>query len=292
MIPLPTRIIGILIFTLFSTMAKSQFPLVASFGSNSDPNGKLRLHKMHTGYKFIGISVTSQTATEVFIYHLNQSLYKSFTIASYVNAFGSSSTPSIQYISEALFDNDESTVEYAITGFQPPEAYTIVRREDGTVLLSDSLRLYFDFPTTDFSSDGQASPVVCTDSGTLFIVGDYGNFHVYELPGNLTNCCCQSGSNDHTLSNYTVNSFKSESGKIFPNPASKNYEVKYQLPLGFTHGNLTLFDLSGNLVKSYKVGSHFQSIKLNSSELSVGTYIYKLESDSGEVWTERLIVID
>ena len=68
----------------------------------------------------------------------------------------------------------------------------------------------------------------------------------------------------------------------YPNPFNPSTTIQYEVPLGITSLNLSLFDMNGRLIKTFHNGVHapgYFTITLTSENLKSGIYILKLSSD-------------
>lgn len=96
-----------------------------------------------------------------------------------------------------------------------------------------------------------------------------------------------SGNCGSTVSNLTLgtDSFDMETLKMYPNP-SKGF-VNIELPQLVTEADVLFYDLLGKVVKTAKVSSGYPRIE--TSDLSSGSYIVKIKTDEGE-GTRTLVI--
>lgn len=66
----------------------------------------------------------------------------------------------------------------------------------------------------------------------------------------------------------------------YPNPATEAIHLAYDLPAG-EKGTLNIVDAVGSVVKTYSVGSDFESILVTTDDLVPGLYNYSVASPSG-----------
>src|SRR5437868_224249 len=74
--------------------------------STNYPTGLRFVHLEYSGYKYIYYDIAT---TQIRIYNLNHSIYKIITVPPQPNAY----SITIQYVTERLFDNDSTDIEYA-----------------------------------------------------------------------------------------------------------------------------------------------------------------------------------
>jgi hypothetical protein len=80
----------------------------------------------------------------------------------------------------------------------------------------------------------------------------------------------------------SVGSLDSDQGKpAFPNPAGEEIYIPYDLEPGET-AVMKIFNLGGQHIRTLNIGGHFKHIKVNTSGLSQGTYIYRYKNNSGK----------
>jgi len=80
----------------------------------------------------------------------------------------------------------------------------------------------------------------------------------------------------------SVGSLNRVPGKpAYPNPAREEIYIPYDLEPGET-AVMKIFNLGGQLIRTLKIGGHFNNIKVNTSGLRQGTYIYRYKNNSGK----------
>jgi hypothetical protein len=82
--------------------------------------------------------------------------------------------------------------------------------------------------------------------------------------------------------------------KMFPNPASEQVLVEFNLPVTET-GFYTakLYDIEGRLVKEIvrnQLKEGIARISFNTSHLNNGVYILKLEDGDKAIWQDKLVI--
>jgi len=91
--------------------------------------------------------------------------------------------------------------------------------------------------------------------------GEGGIVRIYSLGGNY---------NPSTMVTYTQSS---SSLNPYPNPSRNTITLPYTLQPGET-AQLRVFNMSGQLLETFNIGSDFDKIELNVSNYAKGTYIY------------------
>jgi len=113
------------------------------------------------------------------------------------------------------------------------------------------------------------------------------------------NFCCNQTSKKNVISGDTFSLFKSSnsSGNQFllfqnqPNPFSNKTEIFYQTPNSAENINIMIFNMQGDLIKSFSnLGSGKSSIIILAGDLRPGMYLYSLIADGNEIDTKRMIL--
>ena len=78
----------------------------------------------------------------------------------------------------------------------------------------------------------------------------------------------------------------------FPNPASQNITVQFEVPddIDYSHGMLRLFDANGRNVAAFNIGTGFFSESIDVSNLPSGIYQSVIVLDGASLYTDRIIV--
>ncbi len=109
------------------------------------------------------------------------------------------------------------------------------------------------------------------------------------------------GWENHSISNYTYDlaisveeiSASLQSIRIYPNPATDNTNISYQLDSD-TYMNIGIYSSSGYLIKEYKKENQSTGeykLELNTSDLTPGVYFISFRSNAGRSAMQRLVVI-
>lgn len=65
----------------------------------------------------------------------------------------------------------------------------------------------------------------------------------------------------------------------YPNPSNTSINLPYSLEAGQI-AEMEIYDMQGNLIDTFKIGSHFDQIMLNTSTYQPGMYIYRYNKKS------------
>ena len=227
----------------------------------------------HSGTKYFLFDSSTNTFK---LYNLNHSIFKSFSIPFNPNyAYNGD----IIFISEDLFDTDSTNIEYLRTGATNGIYVTEIISENGNIM---------------FSRDSSNANIIVTDSGfkmalTITDFSSYENYEVYSLPGYLPSLCCNNiNYTGININNDNINQYKLTS---FPNPANDFTQIEFELPNTIKEGNLNFYNLSGILVKSFKVDNTFKSLRVTTNDLQAGTYLYSVQSNNKIIGCKKLVII-
>ncbi len=245
----------------------------------------------HAGIKLVYQDLDSDP---VRIYNLNNTLYKTITPPIIGHVF---------YLSEDLFDNDPTTLEYAIEIVDNNNMHsTRIYRENGTLLFSGDT-LVFDYINHYTVSYGtNISPIFNTDSGTFMSLNKYttGNWSVsppyqvlYKLPGTLFCAACD-GSNfpaTHITGIRDPGNGNNMELRAFPNPSNNKTKIYYSLPEGVLEGDLILFDLLSQEKKRIRVNRYSPFIEVSTSDIAAGNYFYRIETSKGISQGKQQVVV-
>jgi len=229
-------------------------------------------HKMNTGeVKYVA---TEQATRGLTIYNQDHSLYRQITIPA---GPAGASFNIVQCVSDKLF-NQDGTLEYLAfyyhipptgSGYYTGRLYT----EAGTQL-------------AQMDSVGANPMVFNTATGTKMHMYHYGRDF---LLGNTT----ESGVNIYalggTLVTKTVAAGSTLELSAFPNPTRAEITLPYQLLSGQT-GQLEVMNMLGQTVKTYSVGSHFNTVQLNTAGMAPGTYTYRVTAGGAVTAGNKFVV--
>jgi hypothetical protein len=223
-----------------------------------------------SGYKFYLMDVA---LSQCRIYNTDHSLWKTIELPvpkyNYLN--------DIKFVSENLFTTDNKVclayIYYFYDEVTMVYTYTAkVVKEDGTELL--------EIPGANY-----LTAVSLEENGTklLAYVYDYAlsyypQTRVYSLPGDLL-----SASDEEGISSFGLNN-------PFPNPAGEFTNVPYELPEGQFEGILTISDLNGRVVDTFRIDNSFSSLHLSTANYNKGAYLYYITAGNYKSGTKKLVV--
>ena len=85
-----------------------------------------------------------------------------------------------------------------------------------------------------------------------------------------------------TGGNHSINEFHIvNSSKAYPNPARSNITLPYELEDGET-ATMSIYNLNGQLIERFEIGSHFNQVQLNVNRYSPGIYLYEYKGRSNK----------
>ena len=81
-------------------------------------------------------------------------------------------------------------------------------------------------------------------------------------------------------------------GQNIPNPFNAATTIKYHLVNMNNNASILLFDMSGTLMKTYKLndGNKDSELQISAGELKAGMYYYSLVIDEKEIDTKKMIL--
>ena len=85
-----------------------------------------------------------------------------------------------------------------------------------------------------------------------------------------------------TGGNYSAEEFHLVTNSVaYPNPARSNITLPYELEDGET-ATMSIYNLNGQLIERFEIGSHFNQIQLNVNRYSPGIYLYEYKGRSNK----------
>lgn len=224
------------------------------------------------GYKYYIMDVANKQCR---LYNNDHTLWKTVNLSIPANYY----LCDIQYVTEDLFNADDLIeLLYVSYNYNTSLAYytydTRIINENGTTLYS--------MPGAGYSYIYPAE-----NGSKLFVwVYDYSlspytvNTLVYSIPGKLNTLMTESATNE----------FKSTWRSAYPNPATGEVTIPYDLPSDVKQAELKLFSMNGILIKSFTIDHTFDSILVKTTELPGGIYVYRIESATYNSESLKLMV--
>ena len=223
------------------------------------------------GYKYYVMDVPNSQCK---LFNNDHSLWKTVNLSIPANYY----LCDIQFVSENLFNTDNSIeMLYVSCKYNSSLAYytydTRIASESGTLLLS--------------VPGGGYSYIYPAQTGSKLHVWEYDfsvfpekvNTLVFSIPGQVATSI-----NDFPA----VNQFSLRNA--FPNPTSNTVTIPYNLPLNVNQAELKVYNVSGNLVKSFVVDHTFDNIVMQTNDLADGMYFYRIEAGEFKSQTYKLSV--
>jgi hypothetical protein len=96
---------------------------------------------------------------------------------------------------------------------------------------------------------------------------------------------------DSTQVGITEEDIDQQNFNIYPNPSDSQINIDYDLE-GNKKGVLEIYNMEGQLIEQKSLGDFFDKVMLDVSEYTSGTYIVKIQTDNGEVLSERFIKVE
>lgn len=219
------------------------------------------------------IAVDDLDNNQIKLYNLNHTLWKTIPVPQ----IGSFSAWHYNYTSDNLFNSD-NLVEAAIYYQGTTNLYLykmLIVNENGQTLQT---------------IDSVSNMLVQTSGTNQFHAMAYNSSFtkVFALPGTIP-CEPCSGSLGIAKPENTGN--KPVISDAVPNPSSNEVKIFYSLPANVREAELNIFNNEGKKVKSFRVGSAFEYITIDNSELPSGVYYYNLTSNNNVTTSKKMLVI-
>ena len=238
-------------------------------------------------YKYLNINIYSGFFE---LYNLDHSLYEVVDLPDQ----GSEISYTIYYITRTLFDCDDSNIEYLVSyGCPGPGcgiSYTTVLRTDGTEIFhADSL----------MAASGSAGgvrqfnfPIYSTPLGTKMKLININNSEpsvsIFSICGDLPGANQFLGIGSTGLDDFNSPNLLN----AYPVPSDDQITIPYNIGAGLNHGQIEILDNQGRVIEQYRVGRVFDSLTIDVSSYSSGTYFYRIRTENGIDASKQFIVID
>jgi hypothetical protein len=282
----------VILITVISLSVNAQITL-----ESSQYHGQLRIiHLERAGFKYAIANSGIQQATQFALYNLNHTLYRSINIGPVpANAF----QWHVQYVTETLWDNDSTDIDYAVVGAISGNNnyfFTRIYHENGSLIFSnDTATFYYDMGG-DFGNPVSV-PIFNSDSGTKMILWYWPSNTgiqslVYCLPGKLECMQCYDNINscENVLNAPNMIMIKNILN-LYPNPTANATTIPYDLPEGENTGEIIFYNVEGKEVARFAVDRAFNQITISAAELAPGTYYYQLQTEKNVSGGKKLVII-
>lgn len=90
------------------------------------------------------------------------------------------------------------------------------------------------------------------------------------------------------LDELAENSYSMEQN--VPNPFTDRSEIVFNLPKGIESGSIIVFDMTGKMIKEYKLNENKGKVLVNANEVGKGLFLYSLVIDNQEIITKKMII--
>jgi len=194
------------------------------------------------------------------------------------------------YITESLFDTDQSTIEYLMIGEgEDGNAAVVIGREDGSLLLNADGRLM------QVLAGGLAygPGIFATANGTKMILRPSfaDATRIYSLPGSLPCVAsCQPAATNYITGGVSEGMLPENGQRAFPNPTSERITIPYALPPEETQAILLLRDAAGRVVLERRLNGS-GTYELETGQLPNGVYPYTIMGANGVLTSSRIVVM-
>ncbi|HXD94752.1 MAG TPA: T9SS type A sorting domain-containing protein [Bacteroidia bacterium] len=252
------------------------------FNAGINNTGFTVVNLSNSGYKYVNPFLRNGN---IILYNLNHTIFKTLTYPPIPSGGGDL----LYFISETLFDNNPSNVEFLINRqTNNGNSSVYVFEENGAQLFfKDSVYIagtnpgMYPSPTTS---------LFYTTSGVKLLLTALASdsVYVYNLPGSLV---CSDCTNSITSSRTENNNLQNNGITNYPNPAKNETTVAYDLPPGVTSADLVFYNITGQEVKRFKVSNAFKDILISTSDLEAGTYYYQLQASGVNSAGKKMIII-
>ncbi len=196
------------------------------------------------------------------------------------------------YVTETLFDDDASTIEYMVFANigGSPHGSTIILRTDGTLLLAAAEQSIMWPSTPDHILD--SPPIYNTPGGTFMKLSESGSgaTHFYALPGTLPCIGCDGGISAYIVGEEENRVDALSSLTAFPNPSSGEITVRYTLATGTERPRIVVMDVRGGEVLNVPASLTGET-RVPMTGLSEASYLVQLRSENGRIGTTRMVVV-
>ncbi len=210
--------------------------------------------------------------SQCLLYNLDHSLWKSVNLSIPSNYY----LYDIQYVTDHLFNMDNSIeMLYVCYNYNSTLDYytyeTRVASETGTILLTLPGAGY-NWITNVVGSGTRLFSYIYNYAVTPYTVST----KVFTLGGSLTS--------------ESTNVTETIGMKAFPNPVKGNLKIDYTLPEGLRQAELSVINISGLIIKKYTIDSNFDSLILDTKDLTPGIYFWKIEAPGFHGSSQQIVV--
>lgn len=199
--------------------------------------------------------------------------------------------------SRSLFDCDSTTIEYLISygSINDAQAYVKIIRDDGTVIFDLPGHIFADESTISANPSLNAA-MIEDDDGVVFAflnegIAGNGPTSLYRSCGSIPGCSLPCGESDVNVGGNELSRPLNEF-IVYPNPGNDQFAIEYELAREYSEANLSLVNMTGQVVLEKRVGPAMNYILVNTSNLSSGRYQVILQSMEEVLISTSYIEID
>jgi hypothetical protein len=87
---------------------------------------------------------------------------------------------------------------------------------------------------------------------------------------------------------YSISGIKVEN---YPNPAKNVMDLKYKLPLGEYNAKVFIYNILGQVVKSFSITNNSGTVNISTKNLPSGTYVYRIRTNSNVSKVKKILLI-
>jgi len=223
------------------------------------------------GYKYYLMDVPNGQCR---IYNLNHSLFKTINC----NVPAGFYLYDIKFLSEKLFDNDTG-IELLCTFYKYNETLQYYEYDSKIINEDGSQVVFIDGALYNYiNKTGENTYKLFSYCYDFSVWPEKVWTNIYSLPGMPV------------VSAFLENENPEFNLKAFPNPATSQLKVAYNLPPEIREGKLSLFDNSGRLVQQFNIDNHTNHLLLNVSDYRSGVYHYFVEYSNKRSPSQKLVV--
>ena len=262
------KFINLVVLVLLTSNLFAQITLEHSY-----PNGKWEtsiVKLSNSGMKYQWVDVSTG---ELKLYNLDHSLFKSMTFPVLANV----TSTEVAYVSETTFDLDAG-VEFLVSYIDDNNwmnSVTKIIDESGALILNATSET----PSIN-TYDGIHGAIFNTPSGTKMILDNHSDnaAKVYNLPGTLIATAII---NVDYFNNYL---------ETYPNPAGNYIKLAYTLPTNIKEAKVSIYNLKGEVVRTYTIDNNYKELLIDTQEFSNGTYLCQIQSSGLKIASTKFIV--
>ena len=164
----------------------------------------------------------------------------------------------------------------------------ITTNGNGWAIVNENLQEVFRKSYTDYFLQCESFSIVETKNGKLLVANLYKQTGVVECcewyEGECLYECerIEAKTEVYALPGYSTSGIPSTTiqqlSSPYPNPAKTYIHLPYNLPEGVREGTIRVFNSQGQLIKTFRVNGFSEYVRLDTSNLPAGNYLYSLDA--------------